>query len=130
MTSGLALLAFLLVATVVATSMLVGAWLLRVKARKDSRLKTQTYECGEAPVGQAWFNFNPRFYIVALIYIVFDVEIAFIYPVAAVFKRYVDQGQGLFALLEILVDASTHRVWRMRLIPVKIRDDGTAMLKG
>jgi NADH-quinone oxidoreductase subunit A len=65
--------------------------------------KLETYECGEAPVGQAWFNFNPRFYIVALIYIVFDVEIAFIYPIAAVFRRWVDQGRGVFALLEVLV---------------------------
>ncbi|WP_437780117.1 NADH-quinone oxidoreductase subunit A [Sorangium sp. So ce1097] len=65
--------------------------------------KVETYECGEAPVGPAWFNFNPRFYIVALIYIIFDVEIAFIYPVAAVFKRWVDQGIGLFALVEIFL---------------------------
>ncbi|WP_438007026.1 NADH-quinone oxidoreductase subunit A [Sorangium sp. So ce321] len=65
--------------------------------------KVATYECGEAPVGPAWFNFNPRFYIIALIYIIFDVEIAFIYPVAAVFKRWVDQGSGLFALIEIFL---------------------------
>ncbi|WP_437998469.1 NADH-quinone oxidoreductase subunit A [Sorangium sp. So ce185] len=65
--------------------------------------KVETYECGEAPVGPAWFNFNPRFYIIALVYIVFDVEIAFIYPVAAVFKRWVDQGSGLFALIEIFL---------------------------
>ncbi|WP_437506564.1 NADH-quinone oxidoreductase subunit A [Sorangium sp. So ce1099] len=65
--------------------------------------KVETYECGEAPVGPAWFNFNPRFYIIALIYIIFDVEIAFIYPVAAVFKRWVDQGSGLFALIEIFL---------------------------
>ena len=65
--------------------------------------KLETYECGEAPVGPAWFNFNPRFYIVALIYIIFDVEIAFIYPVATVFKRWVDQGSGLFALVEIFL---------------------------
>jgi NADH:ubiquinone oxidoreductase subunit 3 (subunit A) len=63
--------------------------------------KLETYECGEAPVGPAWFNFNPRFYIIALIYIIFDVEIAFIYPVATVFKRWVEQGSGLFALVEI-----------------------------
>ncbi|WP_242515687.1 NADH-quinone oxidoreductase subunit A [Sorangium cellulosum] len=65
--------------------------------------KVETYECGEAPVGPAWFNFNPRFYIIALIYIIFDVEIAFIYPVATVFKRWVDQGSGLYALVEILL---------------------------
>ena len=65
--------------------------------------KLETYECGEAPVGPAWFNFNPRFYIIALIYIVFDVEIAFVYPVATVFKRWVDQGSGIFALIEIFL---------------------------
>lgn len=65
--------------------------------------KVETYECGEAPVGPAWFNFNPRFYIVALIFIIFDVEIAFIYPVARVFKRWVDQGSGWFAFIEIFM---------------------------
>ena len=47
--------------------------------------RRKNHECGEAPVGPAWFNFNPRFYIVALIFIIFDVEIAFIYPVARAF---------------------------------------------
>lgn len=89
----------------VAIGFIVGS-LLAGKLIRPNNLyaeKLETYECGEAPVGPAWFNFNPRFYIIALIYIVFDVEIAFIYPVATVFKRWVDQGDGLFALCEILV---------------------------
>jgi NADH-quinone oxidoreductase subunit A len=65
--------------------------------------KLETYECGESPVGIAWFNFNPRFYIVALVYIVFDVEIALIYPVATVYRRWVAQGLGVFAFTEIFV---------------------------
>ena len=64
-------------------------------------LKLTTYECGEPPTGNAWVNFNIRFYLVALIFVVFDVEIAFIYPVAAVYKDWVNKGQGLFALAEI-----------------------------
>jgi len=64
-------------------------------------MKLTTYECGEPPTGSAWVNFNIRFYLVALIFVIFDVEIAFIYPVAAVFKEWVSKGQGLFALLEI-----------------------------
>ena len=64
-------------------------------------LKLTTYECGEPPTGNAWVNFNIRFYLVALVFVVFDVEIAFIYPVAAVFKEWVSKGQGLFALAEI-----------------------------
>ena len=74
-----------------------------IRPQKPYSEKRETYECGEAPVGPAWFNFNPRFYIVALIFIIFDVEIAFIYPVATVFRRWVDQGSGWFAFIEIFV---------------------------
>ena len=89
----------------VAAGFMIGSLLLGKLIRPNNPYaeKLETYECGEAPVGQAWFNFNPRFYIIALIYIVFDVEIAFIYPIAAVFKRWADQGKGVFALLEVLV---------------------------
>ena len=80
-------------------SMLAGSL---IRPDKPSVGKNQTYECGEAPIGQAWFNFNPRFYIIALIYIVFDVEIAFIYPIAVVFKRWVAAGQGMVAFVEVI----------------------------
>lgn len=80
-------------------SMLAGSL---IRPNKPSVGKNQTYECGEAPIGQAWFNFNPRFYIIALIYIVFDVEIAFIYPIAVVFKRWVAAGQGMVAFVEVI----------------------------
>src|SRR5215471_15691807 len=89
----------------VAIGFVIGSMLAGRLIRPDRMYaeKVETYECGEAPVGPAWFNFNPRFYIVALIYIIFDVEIAFIYPVATVFRRWVEQGSGLFALVEIVV---------------------------
>src|SRR3954465_14178194 len=61
------------------------------------------YECGERPMGPGWFNFNPRFYVVALIFLIFDVEVAFTYPVAVVFKRWVQRGQGGFAFAELFV---------------------------
>lgn len=63
--------------------------------------KLSTYECGEPATGSAWVNFNIRFYIVALIFIIFEVEIAFVFPVATIFRRWVEGGQGLFALVEI-----------------------------
>ena len=89
----------------VAIGFILGSMLAGKLIRPDNMYaeKTETYECGEAPVGPAWFNFNPRFYIIALIYIVFDVEIAFIYPVATVFRRWVEQGSGVFALVEIFL---------------------------
>jgi NADH-quinone oxidoreductase subunit A len=93
--------AFMLVAAgFVLVSMLAGKL---IRPDNGYTEKLETYECGEAPVGQAWFNFNPRFYIIALIYIVFDVEIAFIYPVATVFRRWCDQGMGLYAFGELFV---------------------------
>lgn len=64
-------------------------------------LKLTTYECGEPPTGGAWTNFNIRFYLLALIFVVFDVEVAFIYPVATVFRKWVIDGRGLFALAEV-----------------------------
>jgi NADH-quinone oxidoreductase subunit A len=63
--------------------------------------KLSTYECGEPAPGRAWVNFNIRFYIIALIFIIFEVEIAFIFPVATIFRNWIEQGQGLFAFVEI-----------------------------
>jgi NADH-quinone oxidoreductase subunit A len=63
--------------------------------------KAAVYECGESPLGAGWFNFNPRFYVVALVFLVFDVEVAFTYPVAVVFRRWVATGEGALAFAEI-----------------------------
>lgn len=65
--------------------------------------KLTTYECGEPPSGNAWINFNIRFYLIALVFVIFDVELAFVYPVVSVFRAWVERGDGLFALTEILV---------------------------
>ena len=86
--------------------LLVGAMLglgSLLRPNNPERLKLTTYECGEPPTGNAWVNFNIRFYVVALVFVIFDVEIAFIYPVAAVFRSWVLKGQGLFALAEIVL---------------------------
>jgi NADH-quinone oxidoreductase subunit A len=74
-----------------------------VRPNTPDREKSSTYECAERPIAQAWFNFNPRFYIIAIIFLIFDVEIAFTYPVATVFRRWVSNGAGLFAFLELLL---------------------------
>jgi NADH-quinone oxidoreductase subunit A len=65
--------------------------------------KLMPYECGEPPTGRAWINFNIRFYLIALIFVVFEVEVAFIYPVVAVYRDWVLRGNGLFALGEVLI---------------------------
>ena len=74
-----------------------------VQPRNPPPEKSLTYECGEVPLGMAWFNFNPRFYIVALIFLIFDVEIVFMFPVAAVFRDWVAAGMAGAAIAEIFV---------------------------
>jgi NADH-quinone oxidoreductase subunit A len=75
--------------------------ILRPRTPDDRKLAI--YECGEEPISQAWFNFNPRFYIIALIFLIFDVEVAFTYPVATVLRRWVGDGNGLYAFVELLI---------------------------
>jgi NADH-quinone oxidoreductase subunit A len=72
-----------------------------VRPSAPSAAKNSTYECAEPPASPAWFNFNPRFYVIALIFLIFDVEVAFTYPVAAVFRRWVQQGNGGLAFIEL-----------------------------
>ena len=60
--------------------------------------KNAPYECGEVPVGNSWVQFDLRFYIVALVFLVFDVEVALFYPWATVY-----QNNKLPALLDMLV---------------------------
>jgi len=74
-------------------------------AREKTREKLQSYECGEPPQGESWLQFNNRFYLVAIAFLIFDVEIAFMFPVARVLKDFALRGQGWFALAEILVFA-------------------------
>jgi NADH-quinone oxidoreductase subunit A len=94
-------LVFLLLGAITAGLMLGLGYLLRPS--NPERAKLTTYECGEPPSGSAWINFNIRFYLIALIFVIFDVEIAFVYPVAAAFRRFVLEGRGVLAFAELFV---------------------------
>jgi len=83
-----------------ALMMYLGALL---RPANPEKAKLTTYECGMDIEGSSWINFNIRFYVVALVFVIFDVEVAFVYPVVAVFKQWVANGQGLFALSEIVL---------------------------
>jgi NADH-quinone oxidoreductase subunit A len=65
--------------------------------------KQMPYECGEPPTGSAWINFNVRFYLIALVFVIFEVGVAFLYPIATVYLDFVRHGQRFFALTEILI---------------------------
>ena len=73
-------LTFVGVAFVVAAGTLVAAYALRVRAKKPSPAQKLTYECGEEPDGSAWMRFHPRYYLVALVFVLFDVEAVFLLP--------------------------------------------------
>src|SRR5262245_45640354 len=62
---------------------LVLGWLVRPD--KPSPQKSEVYECGEQTIGSAWVQFDLRFYVVALLFVIFDVELAFFFPWAVVF---------------------------------------------
>ena len=65
--------------------------------------KLTSYECGEVPEGSAWVKFNVRFYVIALIFIIFDVEVIFLFPWAVVFQSLVDSGLGFLAFIEMFI---------------------------
>ena len=75
---------------------LIAWWVIRPSRFSEEKLTT--YECGENPTGSAWVQFNIRFYVFALIFIVFDVEAVFLLPWAVVFRE-----MGMLAYVEGLV---------------------------
>ena len=69
-------------------------WLLAPSNKTKDKL--EVFECGEDPEGSAWLKINMRFYIIALIFLIFDVEVVFLFPWAVVFKEL-----GLLAMVEM-----------------------------
>ncbi len=65
-------------------ALLVAKWL---RPSNPYPAKMTTYECGEMPRGSSWVRFNVRFYLIALFFIIFDVETVFLFPWAVVFKQ-------------------------------------------
>jgi len=90
------ILIFLLIGVVFVAIGMVVAWFLR--AHRPYPSKRTTYECGENPTGDTRMRFNIRFYVIALIFIVFDVEVVFLFPWALVYHSL-----GWFAFVEMLV---------------------------
>ena len=74
-----------------------------ISPRKPKPEKLSTYECGERPVGQAWSQFNVRYYIFALMFVIFDVETIFLFPWAVRLHWFRSMGIGGFLLLEMVI---------------------------
>ncbi|MGM1427949.1 NADH-quinone oxidoreductase subunit A [Sphingobacterium lactis] len=83
-------------------------FLARVLSPKNPNpIKLSTYECGEDTTGTSWVQFNPRFYVIALVFLLFDVELIFIFPWATVFGQAelnaADARWGWFTLIEMAI---------------------------
>ena len=75
-----------------------------VGQRKRTRTKSMPYECGKDPVGSARERFSVKFYLIAMIFILFDIELIFLMPWAVVFKKLtLEDGLGLLAYVEMML---------------------------
>ena len=74
---------FVIIGVILIAVPLILQWILSPKNKSYDKLTT--YECGEDVEGPAWVKFNIRFYVVALIFIIFDVEAVFFFPWAVVY---------------------------------------------
>lgn len=90
------ILIFLILGALFVAGGMIAAWVLRPHRPYPGKLST--YECGEEPIGNAWVRFNVRFYVVALVFLIFEVEVVFLFPWALVYRQL-----GLFAFLEMAV---------------------------
>jgi NADH-quinone oxidoreductase subunit A len=70
--------------------------------KRPTRSKLSVYESGVQPIGDARQRFNIRFDLIAMLFIIFDIEVVFLYPWAMVFKKFTETS-GLFILFEMLV---------------------------
>jgi NADH-quinone oxidoreductase subunit A len=69
-----------------------------VRPKNPTPEKQTTYESGNIPVGDSWVRFNVKYYIFALLFVIFDVETLFLYPWAVAYNQL-----GLFALVEMVI---------------------------
>ena len=92
---------FLVVAIVFAVTTLLLPYSLRflgIIPKKPNPIKTSTFECGMETIGKTWVRFNFRYYFYALMFIVFDIMVVFIYPWAVSLKQL-----GYSSLIVILI---------------------------
>ncbi len=83
----------------------IALWVAKIiRPRNPSHAKMTTYECGELPVGSSWVRFNVRFYLIALFFLIFDVEVVFLFPWAVVFKHLFPLPElGALVLWEMVI---------------------------
>jgi NADH-quinone oxidoreductase subunit A len=76
---------------------------LKVIPHHPSKEKGTPFECGMNTIGKTWVQFNFRFYLYALIFLVFDVLVVFLYPWAVSLRTFVTAGEGVTSLIAVFV---------------------------
>ncbi|OGU54236.1 MAG: NADH-quinone oxidoreductase subunit A [Ignavibacteria bacterium RBG_13_36_8] len=83
-----------------------------VRPDRKTQEKLTTYECGEEPEGTPWIKFNIRFYVVALIFLIFDVEVVLLFPWALTYKDYGVYGFVVGIIFLIILFIGMAYEWR------------------
>ncbi len=97
----LPLLIHFILAGLLASALVLLSWIIGF--RRPTRAKLSPYECGMTPIGDARERFSVKFYMVAMLFILFDVEAVFLYPWAIILKDLKAMGQAVFGLVEMLI---------------------------
>src|SRR4030066_922123 len=101
---------FILIAILFVVVALIAAKIIR--PARPTHEKLLTYECGENPEGSPWVKFNIRFYVVALIFLIFDVEVVLLIPWALVYKELGIVGYLIGAIFLILLGVGMAYEWK------------------
>ena len=96
---------FIFVAVVVILIPLTLALAKLVRPEKPEKVKLMPYECGVDPIGDSRQRYTVRFYIVAILFVIFDVETIFLFPWAVQYKAL-----GLFGFIEMMIFLAIHKV--------------------
>ena len=91
----LALVALVFAFGTLALSVLVGKWANRNRLKRVAQAKNIPYECGMLPIGEGNTRFAVRFYLVAMLFILFDIEVVFLYPWAVVYREMLKENANL-----------------------------------
>jgi NADH-quinone oxidoreductase subunit A len=89
-----------------------GLWVKFFQAAKPGVLKNATYECGLEASGESWIQFKAHYYLYAILFLIFDVEVLFLLPFAVAFTRL--STGALFAMLVFILLLAEGLVWSWR----------------
>jgi len=97
------ILIFLIIGALMVPAIMLVGKILRPHAPDEKKLST--YECGEVPVGNTWVQFNLRFYVIAIIFLIFEVEIVLMLPVATMFKYWMTTNEmsNILVFIEVAI---------------------------